>query len=93
MWAAGTDRRRPHFVRQSELGLRSRGETRQEAPGPGRPHVHLGRQRVARVSQNEPVHPQFESRPSPDENPESQQTLEHKHWSAIPAGFRSHGKH
>jgi len=27
------------------------------------------------VSQNESVHPQLESQPSPDENPESQQTL------------------
>ena len=30
------------------------------------------------VSQNESVHPQLESQPSPDENPESQQTLERK---------------
>ncbi|MET4364647.1 hypothetical protein ABIB06_005258, partial [Bradyrhizobium sp. LB8.2] len=29
------------------------------------------------VSQNESVHPKLESQPSPDENPESQQTLEH----------------
>jgi hypothetical protein len=28
------------------------------------------------VSQNESVHPKLESQPSPDENPESQQTLE-----------------
>jgi hypothetical protein len=27
------------------------------------------------VSQNESVHPKLESQPSPDENPESQQTL------------------
>jgi hypothetical protein len=27
------------------------------------------------VSQNESVHPQLDSQPSPDENPESQQTL------------------
>jgi hypothetical protein len=29
------------------------------------------------VSQNESVHPKLESQPSPDENPESQQTLAH----------------
>ncbi|MET4297110.1 hypothetical protein ABIB06_007897, partial [Bradyrhizobium sp. LB8.2] len=27
------------------------------------------------ISQNESVHPKLESQPSPDENPESQQTL------------------
>ncbi|MET4296371.1 hypothetical protein ABIB06_007168, partial [Bradyrhizobium sp. LB8.2] len=29
------------------------------------------------ISQNESVHPKLESQPSPDENPESQQTLGH----------------
>ncbi|MET4219386.1 hypothetical protein ABIB00_004607, partial [Bradyrhizobium sp. LB14.3] len=33
------------------------------------------------VSQNESVHPKLESQPSPDENPESQQTLDH--WRPV----------
>jgi hypothetical protein len=44
------------------------------------------------VSQNESVHSKLESQPSPDENPESKQTLGHSRFQTKPLGVET-GQH